>query len=82
MKKWYLFQLKKINLFFAKKRANNLHKLTGRQYFVIPAKKNKLLIVDNKFILSYNKFIKNKAVRKITIVELLKMSYYFTSNSK
>ena len=61
-----------------RKRADELHKLTGRRYFVIPDSGGGMVVVDNNYINIYNKTMKTHG-KKMTIVDLLKMSYYATS---
>ncbi len=61
-----------------KRKADNLHKTTGKRYHVIPNGSGGLMVVDNTFIDIYNKEAKGKA-QKITIDKLLKASYYSTS---
>jgi hypothetical protein len=69
----------KINFYFAKKKANQLHKLTGKRYHVLPRSDVKLMVVDNDFVNAYNKVAAKKGCKKINIYDLLKMSYYSTS---
>lgn len=80
--KWINYQynsiINQINFWLKKRQAERLHKLTGKRYHVIPKDKYSLIVVDNTYVDKYNKFIKNKA-KKITILDLLKMSYYSTS---
>jgi hypothetical protein len=81
-KAWIIYQYNSIwNYWHFKKmraKADKLHKLTGKRYHVVPATKQSLMVVDNTFIDKYNKAAKGKT-KKITIVDLLKMSYYSTS---
>lgn len=65
------------NFWKAKRKANKMHRLTGKRYHVIPQSDGKLTIVDNEFIKHYNRVVKGKS-KKITIHDLLKMSYYST----
>ena len=69
-----------LNSFFfwkMKRKANKMHKLTGKRYHVVPKDNTHLMVVDNSFIKRYNKAVKGKS-KKITIHDLLKMSYYST----
>jgi hypothetical protein len=65
-------------LWSAKRKADKQHRLTGRRYHVVPTSKGKLMVVDNTFIDRYNKTIKGTGNRHITIIDLLKESYYST----
>lgn len=68
---------RKYYLWRKKREAMQLHALTGKRYHVIPVANDKLKVVDNQFINQYNRIIKNIG-RKITIEDLLKMSYFST----
>lgn len=82
IKNWIIYQYNSIYnsiyLFIKKNEANRLHKLTGRRYHVVPKDNETLMVVDNRFIDAYNRAIKGKN-KKITIKDLLEMSYYSTS---
>ncbi len=82
IKTWLLFEYNSIynsiSFWYFKRKANKLHQLTGKRYHVVPRDKNKLMVVDNTFIDHYNKCVKGKS-KKITINDLLIMSYYSTS---
>ena len=76
---YYNSTLSHIDYYLSKRKADRLHKLTGRRYHVIPGPK-KLTVVDNTFIDRYNRECKGKkGFHKMTIVELIKQSYYSTS---
>jgi hypothetical protein len=67
---------------YMKHKAIRLHNLTGRRYHVIPVGKS-LMVVDNDFLKTYNTLINKKYKtlkkgKKLTIIDLLKMSYYST----
>ena len=62
-----------------RRRADRLHKLTGRRYHVIPNNAGGMVVVDNRYIDIYNKAMKSSKGKPITIADLLKMSYYSTS---
>lgn len=62
----------------AKRLAKALHKKTGKRYHVVPKNDKELMVVDNTFIDAYNRAAKGKT-KKITINDLLKMSYFSTS---
>jgi hypothetical protein len=57
-----------------------MHKITGKQYFVVPKTKTSLMVVDNTFCKWYNKQAAKNKTKKITYPELLKMCYYKTSS--
>ena len=74
------FLFHKMHFLNQKRKANNLHKLTGKRYHVIPGANNKLMVVDNTFVDAYNKAARFKiGFKKLTIEKLLEMSYYSTS---
>jgi len=79
--KWLVFEYNSIHnsvSFWMKKReANRLHYLTGKRYHVIPRDDRRLQVVDNTFINAYNSQMPK--AKRITIVDLIKMSYYSTS---
>lgn len=67
----YFKQMKKIAL--------SKHKITGKRYHVIPIPKNKLRIVDNDYINTYNRLMRHKKnFKKMTIETLLQIAYYST----
>jgi hypothetical protein len=77
---WIIYQVNTMinyfNYWWMKKEADRLHKTTGKRYHVVPAGPTKLMVVDNNWIKLYNQSLpKNK---RITINDLLKMSYYST----
>lgn len=74
MIKLFFILLGKYRLLKAKTKANSLHKMTGKRYYVIPYQKGRLIVVDNNYVKLYNKYNKSK----ITIERLLLMSYYHT----
>ena len=77
---WFNSTLNHISFYYAKKKADNLHKLTGKRYHVVPKTQTSLMVVDNSYVDAYNKHAKHlKRFKKITILDLLKMSYYSTS---
>ena len=80
LKKWILYEYNSIHnyisFWYAKRKANKMHKLTGKRYHVVPGGK-RLMVVNNTFINHYNKAVKSKS-KMITIADLLKMSYYST----
>lgn len=67
-----------ISFWYAKRKANKLHELTGKRYHVVPKTKNSLMVVDNSYIDHYNKCVKGKS-KQININDLLHLSYYSTS---
>jgi len=68
----------KIELWIAKMRANRMHRITGRRYFVILRYDGKLIVVDNKYINFYNKGLRNKN-KRLNIEKLMKMALYATT---
>jgi len=48
----------------------------GKRYLVIQKTDGKLAVVNNTFIKHYNKIVAKKSGKKITIKDLLEMSYY------
>lgn len=69
---------KKTELEIKIEEAEQKHRETGKRYHVLPTSSNKLVVVDNTVIDIYNKKAKNKGMKKITIVDLLKMANYST----
>ena len=76
---WYNSTINYFNFKIARKKADKMHKLTGRRYHVIPAPNNKLMVVDNSFVKVYNKKAKEIKTKQIDAMDLIKMSYYSTS---
>lgn len=58
--------------------AEQKHRETGKRYHVLPTSGDKLVVVDNTVIDIYNKRAKHGGMKKITIVDLLKMANYST----
>lgn len=76
---WYGTTLNYVTFYLARKKADRMHKLTGRRYHVIPSGKHTLAVVDNSFVNEYNRRVsKMKGGKKIDIIALLNMSYYST----
>lgn len=69
----FLWYKRKIQFYFAKKKADTMHAMTGRKYYVVPAGK-KLQVVTGDVVKVFNKRMK----KKLNINDLLKMSYYST----
>ena len=77
---WYNSILNHINFYLARKKADRLHKLTGKRYHVVQGKGHNLMVVDNTFVALYNSKVKTfKGAKKIDFTDLIKMSYYSTS---
>jgi len=78
--KWLLTQISlalySIYTAYKKHQARQAHKLTGRQYHVVPSTKSRLKVVNNDFVNYYNQVAKKTGHKKITIYDLLKMSVY------
>jgi hypothetical protein len=66
---WYRFKS-------AKRQADKKHRLTGRRYHVIPAGKDKLIVIDNSALKYINQH--TPKARRIDVKRLLEMSYYST----
>ena len=60
-----------------KRRANQLHKVTGKRYYIIMVA-GRFLCVDNSYIRAYNKKAKHKSQR-INFTDLINMTEYMTS---
>jgi len=70
---WNTRHLKKMT-----KDADKKHELTGKQFFVVPASKTRLMVVDNSYVKAYNKMASKQKRPKITHPQLLEMCYYKT----
>lgn len=68
-----------VSFYFAKRKANKWHKQTGKRYHVLPKDERSLMVVDNDYITAYNRVAKKRRAKQISIIDLLKMSYYSTS---
>ena len=80
IKDWFVFNYNSVWNHFhfknMKRKADKMHKLTGKQYFVVPKTKTSCMVVDNSFIKAYNRNMpKNK---RITHIDLLRMCDYKT----
>ena len=77
LKTWFVFKYywhkRKIQFSVAKKKADTMHHMTGRKYYVVPAGK-KLQVVTGDVIKVFNK----ATGKDMDINDLLKMAYYFT----
>jgi hypothetical protein len=60
----------------AKRKADKLHKRDGKRYHVIPDG-NQLIVVNNESIKVINRGLPK--AKRLTIIDLLKLSYYSTS---
>jgi hypothetical protein len=78
LKYWYKKTVTHYKFKRYRKRADELHRLTGRRYFVVSDAAGGMVVVDNRYIDAYNKAMKGKA-KKITIADLITMAYYATS---
>jgi hypothetical protein len=56
-----------------------LHKTTNKKYYVIPYK-NSLKVIDNDWVKAYNRLAKKHNQGGISYNDLLRESYYITSN--
>ena len=81
LKNWIIYQYNTIYnyiLYYMKRsEADRLHATTGKRYHVVPTGKRGLMVVDNTFVKLYNSGVPK--AKRITINELLRMSYYSTS---
>ena len=59
-------------------KAKLLHKITGRQYFVVPFGKNGVKVVDNRYIKKYNQWAAKSNMPFIDNVRLHKMALFCT----
>lgn len=84
LKNWVIFQFNTwwnvCHFWYMKKKAEKLHKLTGKQYFVVPKNKTSCMVVDNSYIKFYNQQAAKMKTKKITHPDLLRMCYYKTSS--
>jgi hypothetical protein len=62
------------------KEADKRHKITGKQYHVVPFGKNTMKVVNNDFLKFYNSMLKKQGRKPINIFDLAKMSYYTTAS--
>lgn len=83
IKEWFIFHYNSIHNSISYKfnvnKANKLHKLTGKQYHVVPKSQNSLMVVDNSYIKYYNQNVPKS--KRIDIRKLSEMSYYSTKLS-
>ena len=56
-----------------KRRADKLHEIRGKQYFVIPVIGTELVVVDGTYLDTYNAIAKKTNLRKLTYKNLLEM---------
>lgn len=70
----------RIKFYYAKRKADKLHLLTGKQYHILPVG-DKLMVVDNTMVNVINQRLKvtpGVNLKHIDIRGLSKMSYYST----
>ena len=67
-----------INFKLACRKAMHLHKLTGKQYFVMAGNGTKFIVMDNSKKDLFNKAAKKLGVKTVTYVDLLKQCYFKT----
>ena len=81
LKNWISYQYNTIHNYISyyikKQEADRLHATTGKRYHIVPSGKRGLIVVDNSFVKTYNSM--QPKGKRITINDLLKMSYYSTS---
>lgn len=58
-----------------KRKADKMHGMTKKRYHVVPISETELIVVDNSYIKWHNK---QKGIKKITVYDLIEMSYYST----
>lgn len=77
IKSWIIFKYywykRKFQFKAAKAKADQMHLMTGRKYYVVPSGK-KLQVVTGDVIKVFNKATE----KDMDINDLLKMAYYFT----
>ena len=61
-----------------KRKADKLHEIKGKQYFVIPLDGKTLVVVDGSYIDTYYAIAKKTNLSKLTYVALIEMCYYKT----
>ena len=75
VRQWFLYRA-------ACRKAMRMHKLTGKQYFVIPHTWGRFAIVDNRIQKRFNKAANALGVKKVSYVDLLKQAYFKTPVGK
>ena len=60
-----------------KRRAINLHKQTGKRYYVLPGVNKPYFIVNNETFKQYKKMTK----RDVNIANVLKLCYFYTPDN-
>jgi len=73
---WYNTLWNSVHFWYLKIQANRLHKLTGKQYWIVPKTETSCMVVDNSFIKEYNRLAPKS--KRIDFVNLEKMAYYCT----
>ena len=80
---WVKFEYRQLSkrLYFrmAKAKADRLHKLDGRRYYVIPTSRMRPVVVNKFDVDAYNK---KQGVKKVSIEMLLKTALYVTSQTE
>jgi hypothetical protein len=68
------------------RKANKMHLMSGKRYFVVPISDTRLAVVDNTYVNDYNRFAskqrKGSKIKKININDLIRMAYYATSTRR
>ena len=76
IKFWINTWINSINFWWMKKKADKLHRLTGKQYHIVPVSDTKLGIVNNDVIKGINKGLPKS--QRIDYTKLQKSVYYST----
>ena len=63
-----------------RRKADKLHKKTGKRYFVIPESDTKCIVVNNDWLKYYNRKVPKS--KRLTFKELCEMAYYSTGRGK
>ena len=84
MFKWLIFQwqslINSVHFWHMKRKADHLHKVTGKQYFVIPGNDKTLQVVNNDMMKEINKRLPKE--KRVNHYQILKSAYYKTPTGK
>jgi hypothetical protein len=73
--RWIFYKL-------ACREALRLHRLNGKQYFVVPTRSLKFIIINNSRKNNYNKVAKKMGLKKVTFLDLCNKAYFYTPAGK
>jgi hypothetical protein len=83
MKTWITDQLITFFIYtqfrYLRYRANQLHKLTGKRYFVIPISSYRLKVINNDNVTRYNQGARRKDRTPLKFLDVEKQCFYCTS---